>query len=250
MARPNKHGLGLPIATTDAPGLCYVDSTDLSIAEDGKISLAAASVAETYTTDSGTVTPASSAITVAGGEGIDTSGSGATLTIAGEDATSSNKGIASFNSADFTVSSGAVTINEQIINIANVQLTAAQVKALATTPITLVAAPGAGKVIRFMHGTLKLTYGSEVFAEAGDNLGFKYTDASGAQVSQNIEMTGFIDQSADTYTTAEPKIDAIVAAASAENQALVVDNLGSNITGNASNDSTLDITVHYAVVTI
>lgn len=93
MARPNKQARGLPIATTDAPGLMYPDSTDFSIAEDGKVSLLATSAAETYATDSGTVTPASSSITVAGGAGIDTSGSGSTLTIAGETATAANPGI-------------------------------------------------------------------------------------------------------------------------------------------------------------
>lgn len=93
MARPNKHGLGLPIADTSAPGLAYFDSTDFSVAEDGKVSFLATSAIETVSTDSGTVTPASSAITVAGGAGIDTSGSGATLTIAGETATDSNAGI-------------------------------------------------------------------------------------------------------------------------------------------------------------
>ena len=77
------------------------------------MSLLATSAAETFATDSGTVTPASSAITVAGGEGIDTSGSGSTLTIAGEDATTSNKGIASFAAAEFDVSSGAVSLTDE-----------------------------------------------------------------------------------------------------------------------------------------
>lgn len=61
-------------------------------------------------------------LAVTGGEGIDTSVSGDTLTIAGEDASTSNKGVASFASADFSVSSGAVSIksggvsNAQLVN--------------------------------------------------------------------------------------------------------------------------------------
>lgn len=145
---------------------------------------------------------------------------------------------------------GNFTLAEDTIKRATATLTAVQVKALATTPIQLVAAPGAGKAIQFLGAVLKMVYGSEVFAEAGDNLGIKYTDASGVQVSDTIEMTNFIDQAANTYTNAVPVKDAIVAATAIENQALVLDNLNANFSGNASNDGQLIVSVAYRVVTL
>ncbi len=139
---------------------------------------------------------------------------------------------------------------ERFQNYADVTLTSAQVKALATTQITLVAAPGAGKVLVFKGALLKLNYGTNVFAETADNLTIKYTDDSGAAASQAIELTGFIDQSADTYTNALPLLNTIVAATAIENQALVLDNINDNITGNAANDNTLTVRCFYQVATI
>ena len=182
---------------------------------------------DTLAGDSGTATPtAAGLLTIATGSGLVSSATGNTLTIS-QDATTS------------------------AMQYADVTITATEIKAARATPVELVAAQGAGAAIFFMGAQLKLNYGSEVFTETADNFAVKYTDGSGAVVSQAIENTGFIDQSADTLTSALPKIDAIVVATGAENQALVLHNTGDGeIAGNASDDSTVTVRVFYQVVSL
>jgi hypothetical protein len=141
-------------------------------------------------------------------------------------------------------------IGEGYVQIATVSLTTSQIKNLAATPIQIVGAPGVGKVIEFDSATLRLNAGSEVLTEAGDNLGFKYTNGSGVQVSETVETTGFIDQASATLTRAVAKKDAIVALTGAENKALVLHNLNAEFAGNVSNDANLDIHITYRVKTV
>lgn len=119
------------------------------------------------------------------------------------------------------LTSGAV-----ITGYKEVTITTAELLALRATPKTLVAAPGAGLFLEFVSLALLLDFNTIGYTETADNAAVRYTDGSGVIVSQAIEMTGFIDQVADTMTMGLPKIDPIAAKAGCENKALVLHNTG------------------------
>ena len=107
-------------ATASNKGIASFDSGDFGVASCA-VTLNDA-VVKTVTSDSGAMTPSSHGFSILGGEGMDVTHSGTTITVAGEDASTTNKGVASFATADFAVSSGAVTIkaggvsNAQLVN--------------------------------------------------------------------------------------------------------------------------------------
>ena len=101
-------------ASTSNKGVASFNSDDFNTT-DGHVELED-TVVKSVTTDSGALTPSGHGLSILGGEGIDVTHAGTSITVAGEDASTTNKGVASFADADFTVTSGAVTIKN--VNLA------------------------------------------------------------------------------------------------------------------------------------
>lgn len=125
-------GTGIATAVTDNTVTINLSNTGVSASTYGSAtsvpvitvnaqgqitSATTASVASTLTFNGEAISLLDSSLTIAEGEGIDVAFTSATntLTISGEDATTTNKGIASFATADFGVSSGAVSLNDAVV---------------------------------------------------------------------------------------------------------------------------------------
>lgn len=145
-----------------------------------------------------------------------------------------------------TIATATVTqLVTDIIKQVTVNVTAAEIATLRATPKSIVPAPGAGKVAEFLSAVLHIDYTAPAFTESADNLGFKYENGSGTQVSEDIEMSGFIDATADKMVTAIAKKDVVMAA----NKAIVLHNLGDGEFG-GSGGSDITVICTYRVHTV
>lgn len=127
-----------------------------------------------------------------------------------------------------------------------VELSNADIKALRATPKTLISAPGTNTIAEFVSAVLILDYGSEALTESADNLVIEYED--GQDITGALEMTGFIDQTADQVSFVIPAGVASMTAATATNKAIQLFNTGDGeFGGNASGDTTMTVKVTYRV---
>lgn len=219
----------LDISTTGAAG------EDISITNTGgSVNITATEAAEGQVLVSASGTVAGNAITVAttnGGMALTAAGAAngdMTVTV-GDDLAVAATGAASISSEDWGITSTGVATkiasigfdSSSTIYYDTVSLSASDVNGLFTAPKQLVAAPGTHNVIEFVGATLIYDYGT-AFTCAGNNLSIKYTDGSGAVVSDTISATGLLTATADTVATLLPVAVAATAATGMENKALVL----------------------------
>lgn len=122
-----------------------------------------------------------------------------------------------------------------------VSLTSAEILAIYTTPKTLVAAPGVGKVLQFMGAVGFLDFNSAAYDNAGI-FTVKYTDGSGTAVSDAVAAAAFCNQADDCYeefakTTVETELTS--------NAALV---LACDTDNPETGDSPIKIKIFYRVL--
>ncbi len=136
---------------------------------------------------------------------------------------------------------GATTIaGIGLVQVAVVPLTNAEVLALAAAPKTLVAAPGAGFFLEFLGGHITFDY-TAAYTEDADDLAVRYTDGSGAIVSETVPGE-FLEATADAAQTLVP-----ITALAVANAALVLDNTGAEEFGGGNAANVVTVTVRYRV---
>lgn len=135
---------------------------------------------------------------------------------------------------------------ESAINIETGTIAAGSVATLNATPVTVIAAPGAGKYIEIVSVEWFLDYGSVQYDAVGanDDLELRYTDGSGALLATTDNPTGFGDASADAYLLARGADQHVVTL-----NAPVVARIATGEWYSAAGDSPLKYAIHYRVRT-
>lgn len=121
-----------------------------------------------------------------------------------------------------------------------VELTAAEILALYTTPKELVEAPGVGKIAEFISAVLFLDYNSATYATRGDLTVNLHT--TGIAISNTLDAADLVQKTADTYVLLPVKDDEETVLQ--DNEALELRcATGNPVTGN----STIKVSIMYRI---
>jgi hypothetical protein len=181
-------------------------------------------------------------LSIIGGEGVDTSITGNSVTISGEDASTSNKGIASFSGDNFAASSGAITIKDGGVALAEIANAAANtvivrdanssgvLSAKAVTNTQILIGDGTGFTAAALSGDVTMTNaGAVTIASQAVENSMLADDAVGAdELAANAVVTAsIVDANVTTDKIADDAVTAAKLASSAVVTASIVD---SNVT--------------------
>jgi hypothetical protein len=132
------------------------------------------------------------------------------------------------------------------IQYATVTLTASQMRNLVGTPIQIVAAPGAGKVLVPIYCYALLTFGTTNFSSGATPINISYNSASGAMQFSASALTASVDVYA--WATQTSSLLAGIPKATVQNSPLTIVNFGNNYSGGGT--STVQFLIAYSVITL
>lgn len=123
------------------------------------------------------------------------------------------------------------------VRVAKVTLTAAQIQALVSTPVTLVAAPGAGWITSILSATAYIDYGSVAYTGGADLL-VEYGTAT------VVTFDGILALTADSVMVASPA--GTVAVGAISNAPIVV--TAEDVP--AAGDSPVTVSIVYTLISL
>lgn len=131
----------------------------------------------------------------------------------------------------------------------NITITNSQIKSIRTTPVQIIAAPGAGKMISIVSATVKFNYGGNNTFGSGGNLQLMVNNTSGILYSawNSAIYTGSVD---NIYGIVGPQANGATTQGVLENLPIVLTTAASDPTGNAANDNTLIVNVLYQILSM
>jgi hypothetical protein len=156
-------------------------------------------------------------------------------------------------SGNVLTSDGTNWVSSNGIITVSGSLTSAQIKALHGTPVSIIAAPGAGKVIRVMAVTAKLVYGSNQFVDGGGAGIILAQGLSGTTAnSPTLVSSSIITAAITTICINKPPASDLtgVTAIFNNNPLYAYNTSATEITGNAANDNSINYVISYMIVTI